>query len=208
MSRQPTVFIVDDDGALRDSLQLLMWSADLPAETFASANEFLERVPSDWPGCLVLDVRMPEVDGLALQRQLAARSSRRPVIMMSGHGDVPTAVESLRAGALDFIQKPFDSHALLDRIREALKVDAQIRNQAQDLADLTARFTLLSPREIVVAKLVIEGLSTKQIAASLKRSFDTVQNQRTSILKKMRAISTADLVRMIMIVAPDWWKAR
>src|SRR5262245_49568826 len=120
MSLEPTVFIVDDDPAVRDALRLLMNSADLAVEAFASARDFLNTVPVDRPGCLVLDVRMPEIDGLELQRQLAARGSRLPVIILTGHGDVPMAVEALRAGALDFIQKPFESKLLLQRIEEAI----------------------------------------------------------------------------------------
>lgn len=208
MSRQPTVFIVDDDAAVRDSLSLLMLSANLAAETFAGAQEFLERVTLDRPGCLILDVRMPDVDGLELQRRLAERGSRLPVIMLSGHGDIPMAVQALRAGALDFIPKPFDSKALLARVREGIEIDARVREQKLGTSEIEARFARLTPREIEVLKLVVDGLATKSVATELGSSFNTVQNQRASILKKMQAESTADLVRMVMIAHPDWWEKK
>jgi len=199
MAPNPTVFIVDDDAAVRDALNLLMRSADLPAETYSGAKDFLAGVSDDRPGCLVLDVRMPEIDGLELQRQLAARGSRMPIIMLTGHGDVPMAVEALRAGALDFIPKPFDSKTLLARIREAIELDARTRQKRLDRAAIEARLEKLSPREREVLNCIVDGLPSKSIAAALGSSFNTVQNQRASILKKMQAESVADLVRMVMI---------
>lgn len=199
MAESPTVFIVDNDAAVRDALALLMRSANLTAAVFAGAREFLEKVPQDLPGCLVLDVRMPEIDGLELQRQLAARGSRLPIIILTAHGDIPMAVQALHAGALDFIPKPFESKALLARVHEAIDLDARTRKQHLDRADLAARLAKLTPRETEVLTHVVEGLSTKSIAAALGSRFNTVQNQRASILKKMQAESTADLVRMVMI---------
>jgi len=199
MSHEPTVFIVDDDQAVRDSLRLLMNSADLAAETFPDAREFLATVSVDRPGCLVLDVRMPEIDGLELQRQLAARGSRLPIIILTGHGDVPMAVQALRAGALDFIQKPFESRVLLQRIEEAIAIDSRLRSQNTDRTEIESRLARLTPRENEVLSLIVDGLPTKAIAAALGSSFNTVQNQRASILKKMQAESVADLVRMVMI---------
>jgi FixJ family two-component response regulator len=199
MSHEPTVFIVDDDQAVRDSLLLLMNSADLAAETFADAREFLATVSVDRPGCLVLDVRMPEIDGLELQRQLASRGSRLPIIILTGHGDVPMAVQALRAGALDFIQKPFESRVLLQRIEEAIAIDSRLRSQNTDRTEIESRLARLTPRENEVLGLIVDGLPTKAIAAALGSSFNTVQNQRASILKKMQAESVADLVRMVMI---------
>jgi FixJ family two-component response regulator len=200
MILEPTVFIVDDDQAVRGSLRLLIKSADLAVEAFASAREFLGAVSADRPGCLVLDVRMPEIDGLELQQQLAARGSRLPIIILTGHGDVPMAVEALRAGALDFIQKPFESKRLLARIEEAISVDAKARSQKTDCDEIASRLSRLTPREREVLERIVEGLPTKAIAATLGSSFNTVQNQRASILKKMLAESVADLVRMVMIV--------
>jgi FixJ family two-component response regulator len=200
MTRVPTVFIVDDDQAVRDALRLLMDAADLAVETFPDARAFLAAVPNDRAGCLVLDVRMPEIDGLELQRQLAARGSRLPIIILTGHGDVPMAVEALRAGALDFIQKPVESKQLLARIEEAIAVDAKARSQNADLTEIESRLAKLTPRETEVLDRIVEGLPTKAIAMTLGSSFNTVQNQRASILKKMHAESVADLVRMVMIV--------
>ena len=201
--RKPTVFIVDDDGAVRDSLSLLMRSAGLSSETFAGAREFLAEVTADRPGCLVLDVRMPEIDGLELQRQLAARGSRLPIIMLTGHGDVPLAVEALRAGAIDFLTKPFDSQALLTRIHEAIALDERARQKHLDRDRIKALLDTLTPREIEVVDCVVRGLSSKSIAAALGSSFNTVQNQRASILRKMQAESSADLVRMVMIARAE-----
>ncbi len=199
MVENPTVFIVDDDTAVRDALSLLMRSANLTAAAFPGAREFLEEVPQDRPGCLVLDVRMPEIDGLELQRQLAARGSRMPIIMLTGHGDIPMAVQALRAGALDFIPKPFESKALLARVHEAIELDSRTRQQHLDRTEIQARLAKLTPREREVLDYLTEGHSTKAIAAALGSRFNTVQNQRASVLKKMKAESTADLVRMVMI---------
>jgi FixJ family two-component response regulator len=199
MSLNPTVYIVDDDPAVRDALRLLMQAADLPVETFAAAGDFLGSLGDDRAGCLVLDVRMPEIDGLDLQRRLAERGSRMPIIILTGHGDVPTAVRALRSGALDFIQKPFESRYLLERVREAIALDARTRHQRADRAEIEARLARLTPREREVLNRVVEGLPTKAIAKVLGSSFNTVQNQRASIVKKMQAESVADLVRMVMI---------
>ena len=202
MAENPTVFIVDDDSAVRDALALLMRSANLAAAVFGGAREFLEKVSQDRAGCLVLDVRMPEIDGLELQKQLAARGSRLPIIMLTGHGDIPMAVQALRAGALDFIPKPFESKALLARVQEAIELDSRTRQQHLDRADINSRLTKLTPREAEVLNYVTAGMSTKAIAATLGSQFNTVQNQRASVLKKMQAESTADLVRMVMIARP------
>lgn len=203
MTQNPTVFIVDDDEAVRDALGVLMNAASIPAESFKSARDFLDTITVDRPGCLVLDVRMPEIDGLDLQRELAARGSRLPVIMVTGHGDVPMAVQAMRAGAFDFITKPFDSQALLARIREAIELDAKTRKQRVDRAAIESRLAQLTPRETEVMELIVAGRSSKSIAETLGSSFNTVQNQRARILKKMQAESTADLVRMVMIARPS-----
>jgi FixJ family two-component response regulator len=143
---------------------------------------------------------MPEVDGLELQQQLAARGSRLPIIILTGHGDVPMAVQALRAGAVDFIQKPFESNRLLASIEEAISLDARTRRQQIDQAEIESRLARLTPREHEVLDRIVDGLPTKSIAATLGSSFNTVQNQRASILRKMHAESVADLVRMVMIV--------
>jgi FixJ family two-component response regulator len=146
---------------------------------------------------------MPEIDGLEMQRQLASRGSRLPIIMLTGHGDVPMAVAALRAGALDFISKPFDSKVLLERIQEAIELDARTRQKRLDRAGIEARLAKLTPRESEVLNRIVDGLPSKAIAAALGSSFNTVQNQRASILKKMQAESVADLVRMVMIARSE-----
>src|SRR5579872_7312648 len=177
MTDQPTVFIVDDDASVRTALSLLMRSANLAAELYSSARGFLTSVTADRPGCLILDLRMPEVDGLELQRQLAARGSRLPIIMLTGHGDVSMAVQALRAGAFDFVSKPFESKALVARIREAIELDARLRKERLGRAAIDSRLKTLSPREAEVLSGIVDGLSTKEISAALGSSFNTVQNQ-------------------------------
>lgn len=199
MNAPATVFIVDDDAGVRAALSLLMRSANLTAELYSGAREFLQNVTEDRPGCLILDLKMPEVDGLELQRQLAARGSRMPIIVLTGHGDIPIAVQALRAGAFDFVSKPFDSKSLLARIREAIALDARMRQENLGRARIEARLKELTPRETEVLDKLVDGFSTKEIARKLGSSFNTVQNQRASILKKMQAETTADLVRMVMI---------
>src|SRR5262245_54953908 len=166
MTQQPTVFIVDDDEAVRDALSLLVRSVNLSSESFAFARDFLAAAADCRPGCLVLDVRMPEVDGLELQRQLAARGSRMPIIMLTGHGDVPMAVQALRAGALDFIPKPFDSKALLKSIREAIDLDARTRQKHLNRQAIETRLAKLTPREVEVLNHIVDGLASKAIAAA------------------------------------------
>ncbi len=146
---------------------------------------------------------MPEVDGLELQRQLASRGSRIPIIMLSGHGDISMAVEALRGGALDFIPKPFDSRTLLARIQEAIDLDARTRRKRLDRDAIESRLAKLTPREKEVLDRIVDGLSSKSIATALGSSFNTVQNQRASILKKLQAESVADLVRMVMIARAE-----
>jgi two-component system response regulator FixJ len=203
MTYKPTVFIVDDDAAVRDALTLLMRSANLASDAFAGAREFLAQVSPERPGCLVLDVRMPEVDGLELQKQLAGRGSRMPIIMLTGHGDISTAVQALRAGAFDFIPKPFESKSLLLRVHEAIDLDARTRQKHIDRDAIEKRLAKLTPREREVLDRIVDGLSSKAIAAALGSSFNTVQNQRASILKKLQAESVADLVRMVMIARAE-----
>lgn len=195
----PTVYIVDDDPAVRDSLSVLLNASGLRTESFSCAQTFLDQASRDLAGCLLLDVRMPDIDGLELQRQLTALGSRLPIIILTAHGDVPMAVHALRSGALDFIQKPFDTRQLLDRIREAIDLDARRRAERENRAQIDSRLKLLTPRETQVLDRIVAGMPTKTIASSFGTSFNTVQNQRASILRKMQADSVADLVRMVMI---------
>jgi len=194
----PTVFVVDDDGAVRDALRFLLRSAALTVETFTSAMEFLQSYRDDRPGCLVLDIRMPSMTGLELQEKLIERRSILPIIFITGHGDVPMAVEAMQAGALDFIQKPFSDEDLLARIHQALAKDAKTRASLSELAAIRARLASLTPREREVMNLVVGGKANKVIAGDLDLSQRTVEIHRARVMEKMDASSLAHLVRMVL----------
>jgi FixJ family two-component response regulator len=196
--RTPIVFVVDDDEAVRSSLRLLLTSLGLTARTHASAREFLDHYDADQPGCLVLDVRMPGMSGLELQQELNVRGGTLPVVFISGHGDIPMAVEAMQAGAYDFLQKPFTEHDLLDRVQRAVTRDAELRSQARQLHRVRARFDSLTPREREVLELVTAGKANKIIAADLGLSQRTVEIHRARVMEKMEARSLAQLVRMVM----------
>lgn len=199
MTEGVTVFFVEDEPAVRDSLVYLLESVDLHVEAFGSAEEFLEAFDPSRPGCLLLDVRLPGIDGLELQRRLNERRHRIPVIIVSAHGDIAMAVTAMREGAFDFVEKPFDDSDLIERIRRAIATDAENRQRLQRSDEIVERLGSLTAREREVLDLVVEGEPTKAIASRLGTSFNTVQNQRASILRKMHARSVADLVRMVMI---------
>ncbi len=192
------VFIVDDDQEVRDALRLLMESVGLRVESFDSAQAFLDRFDPDRPGCLLLDVRMPGMSGLDLQARLAAERIHPPVIIITGHGDVPMAVRAVQAGAVDFIEKPFNDQALLDSVHRALERDARQRGEASRLADIQSRYEKLTPREREVLALVVAGKRNKVIAASLKVSQSTVEAHRAKVMEKMEAGSLSDLMRMML----------
>jgi len=194
----PTVFVVDDDGGVRDALRFLLRSVGLTVETFTSAVEFLESYRDDRPGCLVLDIRMPGMTGLELQEKLIERRSILPIIFITGHGDVPMAVEAMQAGALDFIQKPFSDEDLLTRINQALAKDAKTRASLSELAAIRTRLASLTPREREVMDLVVQGKLNKIIASDLDLSQRTVEIHRSRVMEKMEASSLAHLVRMIL----------
>ena len=199
MSNDPTVFVVDDDPAIRNSLKRLVSSVNLPVETFADAREFLAARSRDRGGCLVLDVRMPGMSGLDLQELLASEGASLPVIVVTGHGDIPMAVRAMRAGAVDFIEKPYRAQLLLDRIQEALAIDAKGQRRRIKQSEIAGRLALLTPREAEVQALLVCGNSVKQIAAKFGLSHKTVQVHRAHIMEKMQANSLADLVRFSMI---------
>ncbi|MGA8205701.1 MAG: response regulator transcription factor [Woeseiaceae bacterium] len=194
----PTVFIVDDDPAIRFAMQALMDSVHIPHEIFGSGDEFLENVAEGRAGCLVLDIRMPGLGGLELQEELLKRGSALPIIFITGHGDVPMAVEAMQKGAVDFIQKPFRDQELLDRIRQALRTDQERRHEQQQHAEVADRLARLTNREREVFDLVVTGKPNKVIAYELGVSQRTVEIHRARVMEKMQARSLADLVKMHM----------
>ena len=195
----PTVHIVDDDEAVCSSLRLLLKSRGIPAVSHGSAEVFLAKYDPDQPGCLVLDVRMPGMSGLELQDELNRRGAIIPVIFITGHGDVPMAVEAMQHGAADFLQKPFSEQDLTDRIRQALATDQRNRESLHAKDAIRARLASLSPRETQVLQLVTLGKSNKVIAGDLGVSQRTVEIHRAHLMEKMAAPSLAQLVRMTMI---------
>jgi len=194
----PTVFVVDDDEAVRGSLRLLLKSVGLAATALPSAQEFLAKYDPEQPGCLVLDVRMPGMSGLDLQEQLNMRGAIIPVIFITGHGDIPMAVEAMQQGAFDFLQKPFRDQDLIDRIQRALAKDKANRAELSERSRVRERFESLTPREREVLDLVTSGKPNKIMAADLGVSQRTVEIHRARVMEKMNASSLAQLVRMMM----------
>jgi len=190
------VLVVDDDVSVREALGGLIRSAGLRVETFASAQEFLAHPRTDAPGCLVLDMRLPDLSGLDLQKRLAEIDLEIPIVFITGHGDVPTAVQAMKAGALEFLTKPFADRDLLDAIQRAIKRDRAARRHQARISQLHARYQSLTPREREVMERVVSGLLNKQIAAELGKSVITVKAHRGQVMHKMQAGSLADLVRM------------
>ncbi len=196
MSNKPTVYIVDDDQAMRESLVAVLHTADLATQPFASAEEFLAHYQPSHPECMVLDLKMEGMSGTELQEHLAARCINVPIIFLSGHGDVATAVHAVKSGAVDFLEKPANPHKLVERVRSALEQDTSQHEQETQLSEFRARFETLSPREREVLELVVEGLTSKEIAAKLCRSEKTIHLHRARTMKKLGANNVADLVRL------------
>ncbi|MCB1759655.1 MAG: response regulator transcription factor [Gammaproteobacteria bacterium] len=198
MSQQSSVFIVDDDHEVRDALQLLMESVGLQVECFGSAQEYLDRFDPQRPGCIVLDVRMPGMSGLDLQARLAEERLCPPIIIITGHGDVPMAVRAVQAGAMNFIEKPFNDQELLDSVHRAIEQDARQRGDVSRLAEIEERYQRLTPREREVLELVIAGRRNKLIAAELGVSQSTVEAHRAKVMEKMEADTLSELMRMML----------
>jgi len=193
---EPTIFVIDDDPSVRQSLESLIKSVDWRVRTYGSAQEFLGSGQLDAPGCIVLDIRLPGLSGLDLQQALAQTKSCLPIIFITGHGDIPMSVQAMKAGAVEFLPKPFREQVLLDALILALDRDRTTRQQRANLAALRERYDSLTPREQEVMGLVVSGLLNKQIAATLGVSEVTVKVHRGQIMEKMQADSLANLVRM------------
>jgi FixJ family two-component response regulator len=193
---EPIVFVVDDDSAARSAMESLLQSVGLRVETFGTAAEFLRREPADGPCCLVLDVRLPGMSGIELQRNLTSTGVKVPIIFITGHGDIPMSVEAMKAGAMEFLTKPFRGQELLDAIHIAIERNRAVRQDEARLAELRRRVDALTPREREVMQRVIAGLLNKQIAAELGASERTIKIHRANVMRKMGAESLPDLVRM------------
>jgi FixJ family two-component response regulator len=195
-STDPVVFIVDDDDSMRQALARLFYSVKLRVEVFASAQEFLKSERPDVPSCLVLDVRLPGLSGLEFQAELAKENIRIPIVFISGHGDIPMSVRAMKAGAMDFLVKPFRDQDLLDAVAAAIQRDQTRREQEDEISHLRRHFESLTPRERDIMALVAGGLMSKQIAAKFDLSEITVKVHRSHLMKKMGARTVAELVRM------------
>ena len=197
MTAAPLVFVIDDDASVRSSLKFLLSTVGLQAETFDSADSFLHKKRPDVPSCVVLDVRLPGVSGIDFQRELTARNISIPIVFLTGHGDIPMSVRAMKAGAVEFLTKPFRDQDLLDAVRVALDRDRTRREQETELADIRRRFDSLTSREQEVLSMVMNGMLNKQIAAELGTAESTVKVQRSRAMEKMQAESLAHLIKMM-----------
>ncbi|MFV2089204.1 MAG: response regulator transcription factor [Pseudomonadales bacterium] len=196
----PTVFVIDDDEPVRDAIGLLLDTVDITHESFGSAQDFLAGYDSHRTGCLVLDIRMPGMSGLELQDHLKEKQDPIPIIFITGHGDIPMAVEAMKKGAIDFIRKPFRDQELLDRIHDAMSQDAENRDHYADLEAVRSHAGELTPREKEVFARVAEGQANKVVAIDLEISERTVEIHRSQVMQKMRARNLADLVKMKILL--------
>ncbi|HEV7300003.1 MAG TPA: response regulator [Tepidisphaeraceae bacterium] len=197
---QPIVHVVDDDPGMRQSTALLLQSAGLACATYASAAQFLAACRPTCPGCLILDLQLPGMCGIDLVEQLRTRGIALPILIVSGTGTIHMAVQGMKLGVLDFLEKPVDPQTLLAKVRSGLELDAQNRAADAELRELRDRFTAVTSRERELLKLLVDGLSSKQIASTLGISIKTVENHRTHLMEKTRAMNIADLVRMSMLI--------
>ncbi|MDF1692433.1 MAG: response regulator transcription factor [Zhongshania sp.] len=198
MTVEATVYLVEDDDAVRDSLQMVLESVGHTVASYSRADTFLDDYSVDMAGCLVLDIRMPGMNGMELQRQLNTRNSILPIIFVTGHGDVPMAVDAMQRGAVDFVQKPYREEELLGKIQQAIAADVENRADLEEKHKIRAKLTDLTPRETQVMELMIEGKANKVIAYDLDISQRTVEIHRARVMEKMGVRSLAHLVRMVM----------
>ncbi len=208
MMSKPTVFVVDDNVGVRNSLRALLESAGLAVETYASSEEFLAAYDPERPGCLVLDVRLRHSSGLDMQDELRRRKATLPIIVLTGHGNVPTSVRALKAGAVDFLQKPASPQLLLERIGAAIAGDRQVREVSTEHAVVIERLERLTPRQREVMELLIAGKASKEIAVAMRVSVRTVEGHRRMVLAKMNVSSAAQLVRTVLSVRDAPSRAR
>ncbi|MDX1823712.1 MAG: response regulator transcription factor [Thiohalomonadales bacterium] len=199
MQTPPIVHIVDDDRAIRDSLKFLMKSVGFESQTYESAETFLDQADFDRPGCLVVDIRMQGMSGLELQQVLNERSIHLPVIVITGHGDIPMAVQAMKAGAIDFLEKPFDNEFLVMRIRQCLKEATKKQDKESKTAKAKAQLAQLTPREVEVMNLLVAGKHNKVIANELNISVRTAEAHRAKVMKKLQADSLSDIVRVALM---------
>jgi FixJ family two-component response regulator len=193
---KPAVYVVDDDPSVRVAMERLLKSVGLSVKTFASAREFLDQATPEWSGCLIVDLRMPGMGGLDLQDQLSARQVSLPVIFLTGYGTVLASVRAMKAGAVDFLEKPVDDQRLLDAVQEALERDREARRNQAEMQALDQRLAILTPREYEVFTFIISGRLNRQVAAALGTTEKTIKVHRARIMKKLECASLAELVRL------------
>ncbi|HIC40608.1 MAG TPA: response regulator transcription factor [Piscirickettsiaceae bacterium] len=198
MNENQTVFIVDDEKSVRDSIKFLMESIGLQAKVFSSAQEYLDQFDTNAPGCLITDIRMPMMSGLDLQQKLSENTLHPPIIMITGHGDVPMAVSAIQQGAVDFVEKPFNNQKLLDIVYKALEIDAKCRGENIKLGDIQQKYQYLTDKERQVFELIIKGILNKQIAQELFVTQSAIEARRAKIMEKMQANNLSDLMRIGM----------